>query len=145
MTARTNTCLWCGVVAKNATEHMIHVTEAHPETIGRGRTMSRQWSCWRCGTDNRSVTHTCEACGWEHNAVRTTNLERTFIVHTPPDQSAPIDYVSAIDVVRTFARATGAKFDDRRHEAWDGDTRTAWLEVAVVTAGTMYRRPQRWS
>lgn len=142
---RTRTCQWCGTVAPTATEHMVHVHEAHPETIGRGRSISRPWSCHICGTDNGTTAHVCHGCGWEHRAMKATNQHRTFFVMTRPRPGdhptrhvGPVDYTAATDAlaaitVRSVRAGTGAAFDDVRNVV---TTRTghrlAWLEVAVV-------------
>lgn len=147
MTARTRTCQWCGDVAPTATAHMIHVHEEHPETIGRGRTMSRGWACHDCGTDNGPTAHQCHACGWVHRAIEATNRHRTFVVHYRVagggvHQTPPIDYDAAQRTLATLAMLRGyctdepAAYDPVRHVVNDTDTgrRLAWLEVAVVTA-----------
>lgn len=149
MTARTNTCLWCGRTFPTPTAHMIHLHDDHPETMGRGRTMSREWTCEGCGAGNRPVTHRCHACGRSSTKVLESNLARTFTVNVrlvaggAVAVSAPTDYVDARAHVMRAAAYPGGTYDERRHEAWVGDRRIAWLEVAVVTAGTRYIPPPR--
>ena len=61
---RTNTkqCQWCGEQFGNITDKLVHVHEDHPETIGRGRTRSLEWTCF-CGVQNGSSEQECTACG----------------------------------------------------------------------------------
>lgn len=151
MSRRRHRCLWCGIDFATTTEHLIHLHEEHPESIGRGRTMSREWTCVPCGAKNRPITATCEGCGTIDAGVLAANDARTFVVWfrlSPTDDaevSAPMSHLDAVTLARHFAGAIeGAHWNEQRLEAWsDVPRRIAWLEVAEVTAGIMYRPPRR--
>lgn len=151
---RTNTCQWCGVGFPNATEHMIHVTTDHADTIGRGRTMSKAWACLdiTCGHDNPPTVHECIACGTPNPAVLDVNLSRRFvIVRKRPDgtlsRSHEMDYdtaraaMPALPAIMRHIEPTWSDYtlDRRRFEVWHDGLRVAWLEVATVTATSNYQ------
>ena len=141
---RTRTCQWCGIVAATVTAHMIHLHDEHPESIGRGPTMSHEWSC-DCSHKNRPITSTCEACGATNARVAATNAAREFVAyfrrhpsHTL-EQSSPMPHNAAATMAHfSVARVPGAVWNERRLEVWSDGRRIAWLEVAAVEHGTKY-------
>lgn len=148
---RTNTCQWCGDVLPTATAHMIHVTEAHPETIGRGRSMSKLWSCSWCGADNPPVIHECQGCRRPNVAVQAANEGRTFVIcrrrlDGTISRSQPTTYQPARITMSLMPAIMASQherqdvtFDARRYECRNTTgTRVAWLEVAVVTETSNY-------
>lgn len=146
----TKRCQWCGLRFPTVTAHMIHLHDEHPETIGRGRTMSREWSCPPCGFKNRAVSATCEQCGHVDRTVLDANAARTFVVwHRvhPTDTaetSAPMSHLDAVTLAKAFGAVhPSATWNDRRLELWLDGRRIVWLEVAVVTAGKRYIPPRR--
>jgi hypothetical protein len=152
---RTNVCQWCGVGFPNATEHMIHVTTDHADTIGRGRTMSKAWACLdlTCGHDNPPVVHECIVCGTPNPAVAATNARRRFVIaRKRPDgtlsRSREMDYDTArasMPVLPAIMRTiepdpiNDYTLDPRRFEVWHDGQRVAWLEVSKVTATPNYQ------
>jgi hypothetical protein len=58
-------CQWCGERFARTSEKGIHVHEAHPETIGRGRTRSVPWTCG-CNTQMPPHIEHCTHCGSKH-------------------------------------------------------------------------------
>lgn len=153
---RTNRCQWCGLGFPNATAHMIHVTTEHADTIGRGRTMSKLWSCpvTTCSGESPPVVHECIECGTPNPDVLRVNEGRRFVIaRRRPDgtvsRSHEMDYDTARAampampaIIRAVGRAPVAwsiTFDRRRFEVWhNGHTRLAWLEVATTTATSNY-------
>lgn len=152
----TNRCQWCGLRFPNATEHMVHVTTDHPDTIGRGRTMSKGWSCDNptCDAINPPVVHTCVDCGRSNPGVWAANrLRRFVIVRRLPNEtisrSREMSYTVARDAMKVLPKiiatlaASGdpaatypgtVTYNPNRHELWMGRRQIAWLEVANVTA-----------
>lgn len=69
------TCQWCLDTFPTLTAKLIHLHEEHPETIGRGHTISVHWTCPPpCNTPNTPTVYTCRTC-------RTTNTEREAAYH----------------------------------------------------------------
>lgn len=152
----TNRCQWCGLRFPTATEHMIHVTTEHAHTIGRGRTMSKGWSCDNpnCDAINPPVVHECVDCGRSNPGVWASNkLRRFVIVRKRPDgtisRSKAMGYKTAHEamtvlpsIITHLANAGDptstypgpVTYNAPRHEVWCGRTQVAWLEVATVTA-----------
>lgn len=151
---RTNVCQWCGHQAATSTDHMVHVHEAHPDTIGRGRTMSKLWSCPRlgCGHDNPPVVDVCGRCGHENTLVAAQNAARSFVVcRRRPDGtvwrsircSAQTARFTVAAMTRLYAlHGRDTSFDAARLEVVDDTGRLAWLEVADVTETSNYRKGQ---
>lgn len=153
---RTNVCQWCDLGFDTATEHMIHVTEAHPETIGRGRTMSKAWSCPRlgCGHDNPPVVDECGACGAVNVELKAQNAARAFVVvrrrgdgslwrsRRTSAFAARYTLLAQPDLYRRIY-GTEVVLDKARFEVWslDGRTRLVWLEIADVTETSNYIPP----
>lgn len=57
-------CQWCDATFGTNTDKAIHVHDAHPDTIGRGRTQSAAWHCHRCARPNQPQRFTCAWCDW---------------------------------------------------------------------------------
>lgn len=141
---RTNVCQWCGKGFPTSTAHMVHVTTEHPETIGRGRTVSKLWSCGRCGHDNPPVIHECAACGRTNELIAALQHERHFIIvrrrldgslsRSRPTEYGPARIAMALmpDIMASQHERQNVRFDGRRYECLNAEgTRVAWLEVAA--------------
>lgn len=160
MAKRKHPCLWCGIESRTVTEHMSHIHAEHPETIGRGPTMSREWTCPTCRTTNRPATHLCSGCDHENAIVKAANDGRLFVVWHRLHPTAEAVISGAMSHTGAVAYATLAGFgtalgavegvvvdevawNPRRLENWWRGRRITWLEVADVTEGTFYHPPAR--
>jgi hypothetical protein len=153
---RTNTCQWCGRGFPTATAHMIHVTEDHPETIGRGRTMSKLWSCPRlgCGHENPPVVDECAACGYVNADLKAQNAKRAFTVHRRRlDGSVWVSRPTSAFAARYTLASFPAMYLETMGEVYTLDTkrqevlapngdRVGWLELAVVEETSNYIPPK---
>lgn len=63
---RVYDCLWCPETFAKIADQLDHLHTAHADTIGRGPTASRTWSCWACATSNAPTSSVCSNCGWNH-------------------------------------------------------------------------------
>lgn len=61
-----HSCMECRKPFASSRELMEHATIEHIDIMGRGRTRSRTWSCWRCCTEMWPEEKQCVECGFVH-------------------------------------------------------------------------------